>query len=121
MHYAFIMYCVCDVYHKYVYMYCICAVVRASDCLVGFTDLPINFPFDFEYMKEHLDPCQFRGQRERRQILHVPNVQFRPDLVGHVERRLPDNIHDRSITRVFKYYFQRAYSIKLYLRYNYII
>lgn len=53
-----------------------------------FTDLPVNFPFDFEYVKEHLDPSQFRGQHERRQILHVPDVQLRPDLVGHVKRRL---------------------------------
>lgn len=74
-------------------VYCVCAVVRATDYFVGFTDLPINFPFDFEYVKEHLDPRQFRGQCERRQILHVSDVQLRPDLVGHVERRLPDNIH----------------------------
>lgn len=53
-----------------------------------FTDLPVNFPFDFEYVKEHLDPGQFRGQHERRQILHVSDVQLRPDLVGHVKCRL---------------------------------
>jgi hypothetical protein len=73
------------------------AVVHVSD-YSSFTDLPINFPFDFEYVKEHLDPSQFCGQREWRQILHVPNVELRPDLVGHVERRLPEtHVHTYNI------------------------
>lgn len=71
--------------------YVIQTAVVSVQAIVFFTDLPINFPLDFEYVKKHLDPGQFRGQRERRQILHVSNVQLRPDLVGHVERRLSTN------------------------------
>lgn len=78
--------------------------------IVGFTDLPINFPFDFEYVKEHLDPSQFRGQREWRQILHVPNVELRPDLVGHVERRLPET-HAQTYIIIIEYHLPVDYEL----------
>jgi len=49
-------------------------------------------------VKEHLDPSQFCGKCEWRQILHVPNVELRPDFVGHVERRLPEtHVHTYNI------------------------